>query len=368
MGADRDLPTTMLVLRKPADRAGLDVDGDAAVPTPGPTDVIVEVTYAGVCGTDRHIWDHDEWAAARVAAGTVVGHELVGRVVSVGSAVERIQPGQRVSAEGHIGCGTCRTCRTGSMHICPTVDIIGVDRDGCFGEYVRLPAHNVWPIHDTVPDHHAVLMDPLGNAVHTVDTGEVSGRTVLVTGAGVIGLLAVAVARLQGAERIIVSDVDPDRLAIAREFGADVTIDARDPDRLVDIRRATFGGADVLLEVSGARSALADGLAGLRNGGRAALLGLPSLPVEIDLAEQVIFKGLSLHGVNGRQMFRTWYQADTIIRSGRVDVDRLITGRFPISEPARAFAALDEPGTLKVLLDVAGSSHHDRDLAGRGAR
>lgn len=367
MGLGVDLPERMVVLRKPADRPGLDVDGEAPVPTPGATDVIVRVTYAGVCGTDRHIWEHDEWAAARVEPGTVVGHELMGRVAAVGSAVERIRPGQRVSAEGHIGCGTCRTCRTGSMHICPSVDIIGVDRDGCFGEYVRVPEHNVWPVHESVPDHHAVLMDPLGNAVHTVDVGEVSGRTVLVTGAGVIGLLTVAVARLQGAERIVVSDVDPDRLAIARAFGADVTVDARDPDRLVDIRRATSGGADVLLEVSGATSALSDGLAGLRNGGRAALLGLPPVPVEIDLAEQVIFKGLSINGVNGRQMFRTWYQTETIIRSGRVDIDRLVTGRFPLTEPARAFAALDEPGTLKVLLDVGAASGSADGPGGGGA-
>ena len=367
MGTEQGLPPTMLVLRKPAGRSGLEVDGEAPVPTPGPTDVIVRVTYAGVCGTDRHIWAHDEWAAARVAPGTVVGHELMGRVAAVGSAVERIRPGDRVSAEGHIGCGECRTCRTGSMHICPSVDIIGVDRDGCFGEYVRVPAHNVWPVDGPVPDHHAVLMDPLGNAVHTVDVGEVAGRTVLVTGAGVIGLLAVAVARLQGAERIVVSDVDADRLAIARDFGADVTVDARDPDRLDDVRRATSGGADVLLEVSGAPSGIADGLAGLRNGGRAALLGLPALPIEIDLAEQVIFKGLSIHGVNGRQMFRTWYQTETIMRSGRIDLDRLITGRFPVGEPERAFAALEDPGTLKVLLDVGASHGEGRGNGGGGA-
>lgn len=367
MGDERGLPSTMLVLRKPAGRAGLEVDGEAPVPTPGPTDVVVRVTYAGLCGTDRHIWEHDEWAAARVAPGTVVGHELMGRVAAVGASVDRIRPGDRVSAEGHIGCGTCRTCRTGSMHICPSVDIIGVDRDGCFGEYVRIPAHNVWPVERSVPDHHAVLMDPLGNAVHTVDVGEVSGCSVLITGAGVIGLLAVAVARLQGAERVVVSDVDPDRLAIARDFGADVTVDARDPDRLIDIRRATAGGADVLLEISGAPSALADGLAGLRNGGRAALLGLPPVPVEIDLAEQVIFKGLSLHGVNGRQMFRTWYQTESIVRSGRIDLDRLVTGRFPVAQPERAFAALDDPGTLKVLLDVGASGDGGHGSAGGGA-
>lgn len=190
----------------------------------------------------------------------------------------------------------------------------------------------------------------------------------LITGAGVIGLLTVAVARLQGAERIVVSDVDPARFAIARAFGADVTVDARDPDRLVDIRAATSGGADVLLEVSGALSALSDGLAGLRNGGRAALLGLPPVPVEIDLVEQVIFKGLSIHGVNGRRRFRTGYQTETIIRSGRVDIDRLVTGRFPVTEPERAFAALDEPGTLKVLLDVSPSSGGDGGLSGRSAR
>jgi threonine 3-dehydrogenase len=345
-------PDEMLALRKPAGH-GLLVDERAPVPQVGPSDVLVQVTHAGICGTDKHIWDHDPWAAGRVAAGTVVGHELVGRVAEVGTAVGRLRPGQRVSAEGHIGCGECRACRTGDMHICAAVDIIGVDRDGCYAEYVVLPAENVWVLDEAVPDRHGALMDPLGNAVHTVATAEVSGRSVLVTGTGVIGLMAVAVARIHGADRIIATDLRDDRLALARELGADVVLRADDPDWVQEVRRVTDGGADALLEVSGSQAGLSGGLDALRNGGRAALLGLPSRPVTVDLAEQVIFKGLALLGVNGRRMFDTWYQTASILRSGRLDLDRFITGLFPIDRPEDAFRAFGSEGALKLLFEVA---------------
>lgn len=358
MATPSPIPTTMLALRKPIE-AGLTLDGNAAVPEIGPTEALIEVVHAGLCGTDKHIWDHDPWAAGRVATGTIVGHELVGRVAAVGDAVGRLRPGQRVSAEGHIGCGDCRACRTGDMHICAAVDIIGVDRDGCFAQYVALPADNVWVLDRTVPDRHGALMDPLGNAVHTVATAQVSGRSVLVTGAGVIGLMAIAIARIHGADRIVATDLRDDRLELARELGADVVLRADDPDWIAEARRATDGGADALIEVSGSQAGLSGGLDALRNGGNAALLGLPSRPVTIDLAEQVIFKGLTLHGVNGRRMFETWYQAASILRSGRIDLDRFITGRYPMDRPADAFEAFGSPGALKLLFDVSAD-------AGRG--
>jgi len=347
------VPATMMSLRKPDGVAGLVVDHNTPVPVPGPGDVLVAVRFAGLCGTDKHIWDHDEWAAARVAPATIVGHECSGTIVAVGGGVTRVQPGQRVSVEGHIGCGTCKACRTGHAHICAAVDIIGVDRDGCFAEYLCMPEENVWVLDERISDRHAALLDPLGNAVHTVMTAGVSARTVLVTGAGVIGSMAIAVARLLGASRVVATDVRDDRLELAREMGADVVVRADDPGWVGEVRAATGGeGPDVLLEVSGSTVGLCGGLDALRNGGVASLLGLPSRPVEIDLAELVIFKGLTLHGVNGRRMFETWYQAESLLLSGQLALDRFLSDEVPLDQPHRAFETYGMPGVLKVLFDV----------------
>lgn len=347
------LPTTMMALRKPQATSGLVMDHDTPVPEVGPGDVLIAVSFAGLCGTDKHIWDHDEWAAARVAPATIVGHECSGTIVTVGDGVTRVKPGQRVSVEGHIGCGTCMACRTGDAHICAAVDIIGVDRDGCFAEYLCMPEENVWVLDERINDRHAALMDPLGNAVHTVMTAGVSARTVLVTGAGVIGLLAIAVARLLGASRVIATDVRDDRLELARDMGADVVVRADDPGWVGEVRSATGGqGPEVLLEVSGSPVGLCGGLEALRNGGVASLLGLASRPVEIDLAELVIFKGLTLHGVNGRRMFETWYQAESLVLSGRLPLDRFLSAEVPLDKPQQAFEIYGQPGILKVLFDV----------------
>ncbi len=215
------LPRTMRAIRKLCAEPGLTWCEDVAVPRPGLREVLVAVTHAGICGTDRHIYEWEPWSALRVKVGITVGHEFVGRVAAVGDAVQRVQVGERVSAEGHIGCGVCEPCRTGKAHICERVDILGVDCNGCFAEYVCVPEDNVWPMHPDIPDRIAAVFDPLGNAMHTVMAAGVSGRSVLITGAGIIGLMAVTIARAAGAGRILVTDVDAHRLELARQLVAD---------------------------------------------------------------------------------------------------------------------------------------------------
>src|SRR5262249_90705 len=242
------------------------------------------VTHAGICGTDRHIYEWDPWSASRIPLGITTGHEFVGRVVETGSAVIRTKPGQRVSGEGHIGCGVCEPCRTGNAHICEKVNIIGTGRDGCFAQFLSLPEENIWPVHPDIPDKIAAIFDPLGNAMHTVMAAGVSGRSVLITGTGIIGLMAVTIARAAGAGKILVNDVSPRRLELAKALGADVAFDSRDDDWPRKARELTHDqGPEVLLEMSGHPKAICHGFAALRNGGTAALLGLPSEPVALDL-------------------------------------------------------------------------------------
>lgn len=345
----------MTGLRKTVPAPGLTLDRAVPRPAPGPNEVLVAVRYAGICGTDKHIYDWDHWSAARVPLGIVTGHEFVGTVVAAGPGVRRVAVGDRVSGEGHLGCGQCQQCRTGRAHICHAIDILGVDRDGCFAELVAIPAENAWPTHPAVPDRWAAIMDPLGNAVHAVSVARVSGRSVLVTGAGVIGLLSVAAARFFGAERVVVTDVEDSRLALARRLGADVALRADDPDWPGEARRLTGGeGPEVLIEMSGHPDAITGGLAALRNGGRAALLGLPAEPVPIDLASAVIFKGATLLGVNGREMFATWYQVERFLAAGACDLDELITHVLPLEDFQHAFALGGSPEALKVLLEIGG--------------
>ncbi len=347
------MTTTMRALRKLDAAPGLTL---TEVPTPdlGPRDVLIRVRLAGICGTDRHIFDWDPWAASRITPPVTVGHEFVGTVEAVGSAVSRVAVGARVAGEGHIGCGRCEPCRTGNGHICEAVDIIGVDRDGTFADLLVLPEDNVWPLDPAIPDEVAAILDPLGNAMHTVMAAGVSGRSVLVTGTGVIGLMAIAIARAAGAGTIVATDVDEGRLARARAMGADTTFLASDPDWPAAVRALTAGeGAQVLLEMSGAQSAIRGGFTALRNGGRAALLGLPSRPVELDLPNDIIFKGATVLGINGRLMYETWYQVESFLATGRLDISSLITDVLPLEAHEEAFRRLARGDAVKVLLRIA---------------
>ena len=344
---------TMPAIKKLEDAPGLTWCPETPVPCMGPRDVLIAVTHAGICGTDRHIYEWDAWSRSRVRRGITTGHEFVGRVVGMGQAVTQIQPGDRVSAEGHIGCGRCEPCRTGNGHICEKVDILGIDCDGCFAPYVAVPEKNVWPVHPDIPDQVAAVLDPLGNAVHTVMAAGVSGQSVLITGVGIIGLMAVTVARAAGAVKVLVSDVDPRRLELARRLGADEAYPASDEDWPRQARLATQNqGPQVLLEMSGHPRAIRQGFAALRNGGTAALLGLPSEEVAFDLPNDIIFKGVTVLGINGRQMFETWYQMENFVLSGRLDLDPIITHHFDLEDFEQGFALMQSGEAIKVILDI----------------
>jgi threonine 3-dehydrogenase len=343
----------MRALVKRTAAAGLAL-AEVPVPAIGPRDVLIRVRKAAICGTDLHIYEWDAWAAGRVRPGTVIGHEFMGEVVQVGPAVTAVAAGDRVSGEGHIGCGTCYACRTGQGHICDRVDIIGVDVDGCFADYVRLPDTNVWPLHPSISDTLGAIHDPLGNAMHTVMVDDVSGQSVLVVGAGSVGLMITTIARAAGAIDIVTLDVNPRRLAVAQTMGADAALDPRAPgvERALLARTRGGRGFDVMLEASGNPQGIALGFRLLRSGGWAALLGLPTQPVAFNLAEDVIFKGLTIYGVNGRRMFETWYQVESFLTHGRIRVDPIITHQLPLAGFARAFDLLRRGEAIKVILDL----------------
>lgn len=368
------LPTTMRALYKHHAGTELKLDTARPMPEPGPRDVLIRVKKAGICGTDRHIWEWDAWAASRIPVGIVTGHEFVGEIVKVGSAVTRFQPGLRVSAEGHISPGTGYNARTGNAHIAENMVILGVDRDGCFAEYVCIPEENVWPVHASIPDKVAAVLDPLGNAVHTVMSANVSAKTVLITGVGIIGLMAVTVAKAAGAARIFVTDVDPKRLALAKKLGATEAFNtyvpppprepsgqrsampaSGTPDWIKQLRKATRGdGPDVLLEMSGHPAAIHDGFTALRMGGTAALLGIPSMPFTFDLTNHIVFKAATVLGINGRRMFDTWYQMEELLLGGRLELDEIITHELPMEKFAEGFRLMQSGEGIKIVMNIGG--------------
>ncbi len=350
---------TMRGLVKSEPAPGLTYDPARQLPRggqPGPGEVLIRVRKAGICGTDRHIWEWDEWAQGRIPIGIVTGHEFAGVIERLGPGVSHFKPGDRVSGEGHIVTGPDYNSRTGNEHIAREMEVIGIDRDGCFADYLLMPQENVWPLHDSIPDEVGAVMDPLGNAVHTVMEAGVSARSVLVTGVGTIGLMAVSVARAAGASRIFVVDIDEKRLELARRLGADEAFDGRGSreEMLKTIRAATRGeGVDVLLEMSGAEPAIDAGFEALRNGGTAALLGVPSKPTEFNLSKHVIFKGAKVLGIYGRRMFETWYQMEDLVLAGKVELDEIITHEIPLEDFARGFELMQSGDAIKVVMQVS---------------
>lgn len=344
----------MKALAKVAPEPGLKLI-DAPVPHIGATDVLVRVEKAGLCGTDGHIYAWDRWARERIQPPRIVGHEFMGTVAAVGEAVRSVRIGDRVSAEGHVADLTCRLCRTGEAHICEHVEIVGVDRDGAFAEYVAVPEYNVWKLDPAVADTFAAIFDPLGNAVHTVMAAGVSVKSVAITGVGSIGLMAIPVARAAGASAVYAIDVNPAKLRLAERLGADATFAADRPDLVETVRERSAGdGVDVLLEMSGSPAAIDAGLQMVRNGGTVALLGIPSEAVTLNLAQRVIFKGLTILGINGRRMFETWYQTQALVKSGRVDLSRIITHVLPFYEFDKAFELMRSGEAAKIVLDFKG--------------
>ncbi|WP_375483568.1 L-threonine 3-dehydrogenase [uncultured Jatrophihabitans sp.] len=344
----------MRALYKPAGAPGLELV-DRPEPTTGAADVKVRVLRTGICGTDLHIESWDDWAAGAVDAPLVPGHEFCGEVVEVGDAVRDVRVGHLVSGEGHIVCGTCRNCRAGRRHLCIRTSSIGVNRDGAFAEYVVLPESNVW-VHTVSPSGAPIdpdlgaIFDPFGNAVHTALSFPLVGEDVLITGAGPIGLMAAQVARHVGARFVVVTDVSPYRLELARSMGVDLAVDvSREHIADAQQRLGMVEGFDVALEMSGHASALPEVLANLNHGGRVAMLGLPSTPIEIDWG-RVVTHMITIKGIYGREMFETWYAMSAMLRSG-LDISGVITHRFAAADWAEGFATARAGRCGKVVLD-----------------
>ena len=322
---------------------------DVPEPEIGINDVLIRVDRTGICGTDLHIVDWNEWAQQTVPVPLVIGHEFVGEIVDVGSNVSDFQPGDLVSGEGHVVCGRCRNCMAGRRHLCAFATGIGVDRPGAFAEYISLPMTNVWHHDASIDRDVAAIFDPFGNAVHTALQFPVLGEDVLITGAGPIGLMASAVVRHAGARHVVITDVNPYRLDLARTIGVSVALDVREGS--LEETQTKLGmkeGFDVGLEMSGNPAALQGMLANMSHGAKIAMLGLPDEPFAIDW-KTVIFDQLTLRGVYGRQMYETWYMMTVMLQSG-LDISPVITHRFPAERFEEAFAAIRTGETGKVLL------------------
>ncbi len=321
------------------------------VPKVGPKEVLVKIKAIGICGTDVHIYTWDEWASHRIKPPRIFGHEFVGEVVEVGKDVTLVKPGDYVSAETHIACGKCYYCRTGNAHICENVKILGVDVDGAYAEYIAIPEENAWKTDRSIPPEVAAIQEPFGNAVHATLIEDITAKSVAVFGLGPIGLMSVAIAKAAGASKIFAVEPSDYRRSFAEKMGADFVINPNETDPISYILDHTSGlGVDVVLEMSGSEAALKAGLRVLKKGGVASLLGIPSKPVTIDITENVIFKYLRLYGINGRLMFRTWYQVQELLASKRVDLTPIITHRMKLEQFDEAMKLLIDKQAVKIVL------------------
>ncbi len=323
---------------------------DGEPPAVGHNDVLVKINKTAICGTDIHIYNWDEWAQATIPVPMTVGHEFVGEIAEVGMEVAGLQVGDRVSGEGHVTCGHCRNCRAGRRHLCRNTIGVGVDRPGCFAEYLAIPAVNAFPLADDIDDDIAAILDPLGNATHTALSFDLVGEDVLITGAGPIGVMAAAICRHVGARHVVVTDVNDYRLALASSMGA---------DRVVNVELETIGeamedlgmveGFDVGLEMSGNQRAFAAMLESMNHGGRVAILGIMPGEAAVDWT-QIVFKGLTLKGIYGREMFETWYKMSSMLQSG-LDITPILTHRFAIDDFQAGFDVMRSGQSGKVILD-----------------
>ena len=320
------------------------------VPEPGPSDVLIKVRKSAICGTDVHIWKWDEFSARNVPVPMVVGHEFVGEIVDTGPAAVKYKIGQRVSGEGHIVCGACRNCRAGRGHLCRNTKGVGVHRPGSFAEYIAIPEANVVPVPEDIPDEVAAIFDPFGNAVHTALSFDLVGEDVLVTGAGPIGIMGALVAQKVGARKVVITDINPYRLDLARRMGVQHVVDVS-KQQLSDVMD-TIGmteGFDVGLEMSGASAAMQQMISRMNTGGKLALLGIAPTEFPVDW-NTVIFKMLNIKGIYGREMFETWYKMIALVQSG-LDVSGLITHRISIDDYEEGFAVMISGNSGKVVMD-----------------
>ena len=324
---------------------------DQPIPEIGHNDVLIKIKKTAICGTDIHIYNWDEWAQKTIPVGMTVGHEYAGEIVEIGKEVKGLKIGDRVSGEGHIVCGHCRNCRAGRHHLCPNTVGVGVNRMGAFAEYLAIPAANVYPLPDDISDDLAAIFDPLGNAVHTALSFDMVGEDVLITGAGPIGIMAASIARHAGARHVVITDVNDYRLALAREMGAANRVVDVSKEALEDVMKelGMKEGFDVGLEMSGNGIAFNQMLANMENGGKVALLGIPGKDTVIDW-NNVIFKGLFIKGIYGREMFETWYKMTSMIQSG-LNMEPIITHRYHVDNYAEAFEVMASGKSGKVVLD-----------------
>lgn len=341
---------TMLAVVKPDAAPGAEIR-QVKIPEIGLSDVLVKVDVASVCGTDLHIYNWDPWAQNRIHPPLIPGHEFCGHVAAVGKEVTTVKEGDFVSAEMHVACGKCLQCRTGEAHICQHVKIIGVDANGAFAEYVVIPESNIWKLDPSIPKEYASILDPLGNAVHTVLAGDIAAKTVAITGTGPIGLFSIAVARACGATQIFAIETNKYRRAIAQQMKADFVIDPTVEGPKQIVMDATEGiGVDVVLEMAGHPSAIRTGFDILRRGGRISLLGIPSRPISLDFADDIIFKGVTIQGINGRKMYQTWYQMTALLKAGKLDLHPVITDRLAMKDFNKGMERLKTGEASKILL------------------
>ncbi len=324
---------------------------EVKIPEVGPHDVLVEAEAVSICGTDLHIYNWDNWSANRIKPPLIIGHEIAGKIVEVGGEVEGWKVGDYVSVECHKICGQCYQCRTGQAHLCRNYSILGVDFDGVFADYVRVPATNLWRNKESLPSEVASLQDPIGNAVLTTLSHDISTKTVIVMGCGAIGMFCVGIAAAVGAEKIYAVDVNDYRLGIAEKMGAAVVINALRTDVVDAIMEDTGGeGVDILLEMSGNAVALKNGLKLVKNGGSVSLLSVYPEEVCIDLSNDVVFKGLTIKGITGRRMWDTWYKTAALLNSGSLDVSPIITHKLPMERFEEGFQAMNAGECGKVIL------------------
>ncbi len=344
------MPQSMRAICKTEPRAGAELVL-TPVPQVGPDDILVKVRATTICGTDLHIYNWDDWAQSRIKTPLVFGHECSGDVVEVGSNVREIKSGDYVSLETHITTEASYQTKICQANVDPGVEILGIDRPGCYAEYVSVPAKVAWKNPSDMAPEVASIQEPFGNAVYTVLSAPVAARTVLITGCGPIGLWAVGVARAAGAKAVYATDINPQRLELARRMGATLAINSAERDPVEVLKQETGGiGVDVLCEMSGNWRAIKQGFQALRNGGRASLLGIPPRPIELDFANDIIFKGATIYGISGRLIWETWYQTQAFITSGMVDPTPVITHRFKLEEFDQAFALMSSGEAAKVAL------------------
>jgi threonine 3-dehydrogenase len=360
---------TMWAIRKRGAEPGLALE-EVAVPVPGDDEVLVEIEAASVCGTDLHIFRWDAWAQHRIVPPLTLGHEFAGTVVDTGRLVRHVSAGDYVSAESHVTCGGCFHCRTGRAHMCERTQILGVDRDGAFAQYVVVPESVIWQNDRAkMPPEIATLQEPFGNAVFALGHEDVAGKTVAILGCGPVGLFGIGIARASGAGRVLASDRTPFRLDLAAKMGVHAALDIRDVDDVAAwfVEQNEGEHPDVVFEMSGSPQAIGDAFRIVRNGGRVILFGIPAQPVEFDVAEALIFKNLTVSAVSGREVFATWYKTRWLLEHGVVDLRPLITEELDLAQFERAFALLESGEACKIVLHPNGAPQEPHVATPTGA-